>query len=473
MAPRRSANAGSALAMLILILVGLVGGFIFIAGNLVPSKKLALRAADQSSFAAINEALVRFVQVNKRLPCPANGAANPQTGAEERPSDTACGYPAGVVPWTDLGLPKSAATDSHGRLYAYRVYAGATGFTRTDGLNLSNCLDSDSLVVYALSGPGSPATCNATTHENTRSDFFESKGLSVSDRGSVKAKVAYALISHGATGYGAYTSTDPPTQLTLPNASSKEFLNAGSLGTYWILDPSASTIGVDDAAHYDDEVSYRLAADIVAAAKIGGRPWPLYTHFGRLNATGFAAPATGNVNTGVSTRKIAMTGGPVMVGAFATGSTRYISSMPVGAYYGIGAMTTSGGGGQLTTSNSEGLTFDFRVKRRFLKVTLANFNIVAEAERAQLTFYDDTTQVAQLTKQACSGTGTSAAFTVDVGTAYGKEFTKVDVQALSRLGVSATSNFIVASIAACQYDDAAHPACTLPLQSGETAISCP
>lgn len=478
-ATRRRANAGSALAMLILILAGLMAAFIFVGGGSVSNKKLDFRATDQSAFLMLNEALVRFVQLNKRLPCPANGAANPQTGSEERPSDTVCGYPSGVVPWAALDLPRSAATDSHGRLYAYRVYAGTTGFTRTDGLNLSNCLDSDSAVVYTLSGPGSPPTCNAITHENTRSDFFDSKGLTVNDRGSVKTKVAFALISHGPTGYGAYAPTNPPaspTQLTLPNSSSKEFLNSGSNGTYWILDPSDSAISADATTHFDDHVSYRLAADVAAAAKIGGRPWPLYASLNRLNATGSSTPTTGNVNTNRSTSDVpwkpTLSGGPARVNAYAASSTRYISSMPVDTFYGIGAMTTSGGGGQLTTSNSEGLTFDFRVNRRILKVTLGNFNIVGgDQEQAQFTFYKDTTQAAQVTKQACTAAGTTASFTIDLGSSpYNKEFTKVDVQALTRLGDSSSSNFTVTSIAACQYNDAT---CVLPQQTGEVYNLCP
>lgn len=476
--PPPRASSGSALAVLLLVLAGFVGAILLFGGNLASSRKLEARVAGQAAYQSLHEALVRFVQVNKRLPCPANGAANPQTGAEEKLSDTACGVPAGVVPWAALGLPKSAPTDSHGRLYSYRVHDGTAGFTRTGGLNLSNCLDSDAAIVYTLSGPldsGSQLTCNATTHENTRSDFLESKGLSVSDRGATKTKVAYVLIGHGPTGLGAYTAADSPAapvQLTLPHASSKEFLNAGSGGTYWILDPSDSTVSADDAAHYDDDVSYRLAGDLVAAAKIGGRPWPLYTTFSRVNATGSVTPLTGNVSTGVSSRKIAVTGGPVMVNAFATSATRHISSMPVSIFYGIGAMTTSGGGGQLTTANNEGLTFDFRVRRRILKITLGNFNIVSgNEERVQFTFYDDTTQVAQLTKQACASAGATASLVIDLGSPpYNKEFTKVDVQALTRLGDTSSSNFVVTSMAACQYDDAG---CTLPQQFGEVYSLCP
>ena len=128
-------------------------------------------------------------------------------------------------------------------------------------------------------------------------------------------------------------------------------------------------------------------------------------------------------------------------------------------------LKTAGAGGTLTTSNGEGLTFDFRVKRRVLKITLADFNIPSQAERAQLTFYNGSNQVAQLIQLACNPGSVPANFVVDPGV----DFTRVDVQALSRLGVGATSDFSVSSIAACAFGNGAAP-CTLPGQ--DNAYDC-
>lgn len=465
--------------MLVLILAGLIGAFILFGRGYIASRKLESRSIDHGTYNLLHGALARFVMLNKRLPCPANGLAT--TGAEDTLVDTTtCQSPAGVVPWTTLGLAIAATTDGHGRLISYRVFDGSSGFTRANGLNLADCLDGDTSTTYALSGPGTPGTCNATTHENSRGDFLASKGISVNDLGSAKTDIAYAFLSHGVTGLGAYVPTTTPSRLSLPDASSKEYLNTGSAGTYWILDPSADTVAAEDAAHFDDYLAYRTATELVLAAQSGGRPWPLYTTFDRLNATGSTTPLTGNVNTLISSRKmrmtvgsVAATDGPVMVSVFPS-STRYVSSMvPTANFYTIGAMTLAGGGGNITTAGGEGLTLDFRVKRRFLKITLWSFQLAPEAERVNLTFYDGTAQVAQVTKSACSATAATANFTIDLVTTAQKEFTKVDVQALTRLGTSATSNFTVGSVAACQHDDATHPACTLPMQGGEVANPCP
>lgn len=469
MRPHPGRQQGVGLVVLLFTIAVLVGAIVLSQGLSTIGKRAGEFSANQASFDTLHAALTQFAILNRRLPCPAAG--NLSTGIEEFVplSLTDCGSPSGIVPWVTLGLPQSTAIDSWGRMIGYRVFDRVSGFTRANGLNATDCLNEDVASVVALSA----GACNAATHENTRSDYFAGKGLTVNDKGTPIPMVGYVLISFGETGLGAYipNSTVP---MLAPSGASKEFQNAGSGGTYWILGQSDPSVPAEDDNHFDDVVSYKLASDVAAAAKVGGRPWPLYTTLDRLNATGFSTPTTGSVNTFVSSRRIAMNGGPVAVSAFAASSTRYISSMvPSANYYSIGAMTTAGGGGNITTANSEGLTFDFRVKRRILKITLASFNLAPEAEQAQLTFYDGATQVAQVTKQGCSLGTSPANFTIDVGATYNKEFTKVDVQALVRLLTTTSSNFSVASIAACQYDDAAHPACTLPLQPGETANPCP
>src|SRR5436190_4490806 len=199
-------------------MAAIVGVLLMTQGLSSVGKRADAVAANNAKFDVLHLALAQFVMLNKRLPCPASGT--PNDGAENvtSPANTAsCLSPSGVVPWTTLGLAQTAAIDSYGRMIGYRVYDQAAGFTRTGGLDLHNCLDDDVATTIALSG----GDCNSTTHENARTDFFVSKGLTMSDRGTTVSQVAYALISFGDSGLGAYVATSA-TPMTAPSSASKE-----------------------------------------------------------------------------------------------------------------------------------------------------------------------------------------------------------------------------------------------------------
>ena len=311
-------------------------------------------------------------------------------------------------------------------------------------MNLSDCLDSDVSLggppANPLSPPGGIA-CNATTHENTRGDFLNAKGLSVSDRDTLKTQVAYALISHGETGYG-----------------SKEYFNANAEGTYWILDPSAAGVAAEDEAHFDDIVSYAVASDLVVAAKVGGRAWPVGMTLNRTDTVAFSG--SNNTLRTLSPRKISFAGGRIMMSAFIPTGAPYIASKELLAMspftHAIGASAASGGSGNLISG--EGLGFDFKVKRRVLKVVLASFN---SDDQATFTFYNGATQVGgPWTKSGCTSGADLTNFTIPVG----NDFTKAEILAPT----SSSASFSVASIAACKYDDAS---CILP--GGVPANDCP
>ena len=429
---------GAGLLILLLALAAVIGVILMGQGLSSVGKRAQAASANEAAFETLHLALAQFVMINRRLPCPASGV--PNAGGEDvvSPIDTtACQSPSGVVPWTTLGLPQSAAIDSWGRMIGYRVYDQATGFTRPDGMKLIDCLDEDVTVEIPLSG----TACNATTHENARSDFFVGKGLTVNDRGTDVMRVAYALISHGETGLGAYVPTSG-TPMTAPAGASKEFLNAGSGGTYWILAPSDPSIAADDAAHFDDALSYRTGSATAFAARSGGRPWPLAALLNRTNVTGGAS-----YNSGSSTAKAAATTGngmTITAGGDVARNVCVVSTTPEG----VSACTTGAisGGDYLTTSSNETITFDFRVKRRYLKIVFSGFeHSGSNYEIARITFFNGATQVYQVDKSACDfGLPLTATgeFTIDPG-AY---FTKVEVRAND---ASTSSDFGVAGISAC------------------------
>lgn len=452
------------LAIVILLIAGLLVAFLML-GLLPSTRKLGAQAAHRAAMEVIDEALVRFAQVNQRLPCPANGGSGTSTDGAEDPASgaTDCPTPVGPAPWSTLGLPRSAATDPYGRLYSYRVYDGASGFTRANGLKLSDCLDEDDAEVLPLSG----SVCNGTTHENTRSDFFcltvsgtsctAAKGLTVDDRGTSRNRLAYVLLSHGASGYGAFLP-DPTTAMTAPTAGGKEAINASDSATYWILDANDTSVAPDNANHFDDVLSYKNVNDLVVAAKLGGRPWPLSARLDTANV----GPYFLNNKLSSTATAASTTGAAMTIRASAT-SARYICKVTTPDEAIAPCVLTFTGTDRLNTDDDERLTFEFRVARRFLRVKLTHFRTTGLGdERAKFTFYNGATQVYEVVKSACdtnvSEANATGSFLIDPGTG----FTKVEIRA-DNSGAPAT-DFAVSSISGCKLSDTVY--CTLRETSG-------
>ena len=180
---------------------------------------------------AIRLSLVNFVAVNGRLPCPepyasVTGAAFPQG------SSINCGVPAanagpGAVPWKDLGLLSSDVLDGWGRKISYRVFSG----------DAIGSVGKQIMVDDPLITPPLP-----------------------SDK-------AFVLISHGETGYGAWSASG--IQTALAPVSVQEVANAGSLLTYYRRNFSGYTsppVPPTDPAFFDDLVIYMTVNKVIAAA---------------------------------------------------------------------------------------------------------------------------------------------------------------------------------------------------------------
>lgn len=181
---------------------------------------------------AIRLSLVNFVAVNGRLPCPepyasVTGAALPQG------SSTDCGVipstdaPSGAVPWKDLGLVGSDVLDGWGRKISYRVFSGD-----------------------AIGGAGKQITVD---------DPLITPPLP-SDK-------AFVLISHGETGYGAWSASG--IQTALAPVSVQEVANAGNRLTYYRRNFSGYTsppVPPTDPAFFDDLVIYMTVNKVKAAA---------------------------------------------------------------------------------------------------------------------------------------------------------------------------------------------------------------
>ncbi|WP_313069973.1 hypothetical protein [Melaminivora sp.] len=178
------------------------------------------RKETRAKLEALEQAFVRYVMVNRRLPCPADGSLGtdkPGSGVEARNDTTeACtAMTRGVVPWRTLGVPVDQAIDSWGNLVTYRVWGKTNtgvGNSITTSLVKNNELDMSSL----NAGP-------SAMDYLVKTDGSQTRGFRVCDKASCVASgggqpfspgelsrrvdgngAAFFLISHGENEFGAY-----------------------------------------------------------------------------------------------------------------------------------------------------------------------------------------------------------------------------------------------------------------------------
>lgn len=200
---------------LVLALIGLLAVFFMPMG----SKMREAKQIDETraKLQAIEAALTRYVMVNNRLPCPADGAldeGNANAGQEQVGGIGNCTVAnRGVVPWRTLGLSANDAVDAWNMRLTYRVYdQPLASLTRTSGANcgghtppllsaksatnwenfLKNCPATSPKIGFRVDGDVNSGACTSSIAE-------PSDGL------TPKTGVAYSLISHGPNKCGGYT----------------------------------------------------------------------------------------------------------------------------------------------------------------------------------------------------------------------------------------------------------------------------
>ena len=132
----------------VLVILALIGGvFTSMFMGLYDGRR---PTTTRNKLAAIDAALVSFAAVNKRLPCPADGAGVAGTevfGTQDQP----CVNPSrGVVPWVTLGLTATDIEDAWGTRITYRVNPY---LARNNAMDMSNC---DPAGTGIPSQPGAP-----------------------------------------------------------------------------------------------------------------------------------------------------------------------------------------------------------------------------------------------------------------------------------------------------------------------------
>ena len=89
-------------------------------------------SATQSREYTLKDALMNYLRLNKRLPCPATDNTGNEARAGGTPSN--CTAKFGILPYATLGLPESAGLDGWNNFFSYAVsppwtltYTGANG----------------------------------------------------------------------------------------------------------------------------------------------------------------------------------------------------------------------------------------------------------------------------------------------------------------------------------------------------------
>lgn len=265
---------------LVLLIVGLLAAVFLPATNTFLENNR--RKETRAKLEALEQAMVRFVVVNGRLPCPANGAlaaGNPEQGLEQpHPGTAACtaaGLDNGVVPWRTLGLAQGDAMDAWNTMITYRVWAGATvaasALTRPAGMDMHS-LDPATMTpqIQTFLQASGFRVCNANPcNPGAAPELASRTGMT---------GAALALISHGANRVGGYTAEGVYLNAANgPGPGPLENLNfnaspprTGAPGDFYIDAEYAE----NPAAYFDDIVLRPTVISVAMAAGLGPRKTP-------------------------------------------------------------------------------------------------------------------------------------------------------------------------------------------------------
>jgi hypothetical protein len=185
-------------------------------------RKLGHQTGVNANLSTVDAALANFVAQNKRLPCPADGAvASGQANAGVEMAFPACNSQTrGVVPWVALGINENDARDPWNGRITYRVDpALAAGAPLLMDMSKCDVSGTGSVAAGGVCRTPTPTCIANPTTCTSPATFLANKGLDVWN--GVGAAVgwatrqnnrpggsgaAYVIISHGATGAGAYNS---------------------------------------------------------------------------------------------------------------------------------------------------------------------------------------------------------------------------------------------------------------------------
>ena len=234
------------------------------------------RSITATRMSQVETALVQYVMLQKRLPCPADGTAS--AGTEIRNPGGQCNpgnQQNGVVPWVTLGLSSVDVTDGWDRRFTYRV---EPSLVKDNAMDLSWC---DPAGTGATGGGGlcnTACTASALGSCTPPATYTSNKGFAVRNlagtttmnpAGSPPTGAAYVLISHGESGGGALLANGVVFPGTATDGT-EEQKNYASLApqAYYVDDQTSDISGT---AHFDDIVLRPSILNVASKAGLGPR----------------------------------------------------------------------------------------------------------------------------------------------------------------------------------------------------------
>ncbi len=261
------------------------------------------RQTTVARLAGIDAALVNYVALQRRLPCPADGtiaAGGANAGVELRtPATGVCtAIVTGVVPWVTLGLSESEGQDGWSGRISYRTISAVAvppaavnlGFTSNQALDMTNCDPAGAAVLVARTfAAQSVLSCvanlagvcdlNNVAGCTSPLNFLLNRGIAVRDT-SVAGNLlmdpasgngaAYVLISHGENRAGGYSNAGV-IQAASGAYSANEQVNRNNLAIQGFYVDAAQNDSTDPVAHFDDLMLRPSLMSVVTRAQLGPR----------------------------------------------------------------------------------------------------------------------------------------------------------------------------------------------------------
>lgn len=507
--PVHRGEQGMAIATIVVLLILVAVAIIMGRSRFLPELMLDQRSVTETNLRRISDALVQYATLNRRLPCPASTTSD-SGDAEPDSANPTCSAAGGTVPWRSLALDRKTALDGWGRKISYRVFSGSTGFTQTNGVDMTNCnkhsnLQATTKLEYGTTSPypdynsvdPSTGACRSVINPSGLPQinvkptyfgkFFEGKGLEGRDQdnnvvpstGIAKDRFAFVLISHGVRSAGAYTAQGIVQQDVEAPSGARELLNVsqtpGPSGPYGVGAPSGPEVLHSSSAFFDDIVHYMSIGELIGKAGLAERVWddpkpivdaaqaalnppppppPLTTASQSFDAAAIAAAGgnTSQFNTGLGTLNF----GSFTVTALGDTARNVGFDRNTGA--GIGSIGTGSNSETTATMNratNEGLRFQFTQAGRYLGVTLSRFGDQSgERERVSFDFVIGGSTV-RVTKVACRTGDGRVNFTINPG----GDFDQVTIEPRLTEYFNFNSTLIVAAIATCP---STNPTCDAP-----------
>lgn len=267
----------------VLVILALIGGTLFS----ISSAMVGVQRGEttKAKLKVIDAALVSFVAINKRLPCPANGALATGTevfGTQANPCSVQTN---GVVPWVALGLAASDIEDGWGTRITYRM---DPYLARTAAMDMSLCDPAGTIAtapgdsnVPSRNTCGLAGSCTATTLLQcvTPAQFLSAKGVQIRDAvgGTIlmdpsltpSTGAAYVLISHGENRSGGFNDGGTVLSAITGVEGTNETQNRVDASAAYYVD--ASQQFTQDNTRFDDFVLRPSIISVIQRASLGPR----------------------------------------------------------------------------------------------------------------------------------------------------------------------------------------------------------